>query len=183
MNFAEKYVAAVNSSNLQDDAYHHQTEALIAAALADTSGGGLGALLSRVKYSDGTINKQFEGNPANLVRLLRIWHEAVKLKGVERRWIKSNTAWDQQAAHALYERVAYASLAHWLDGKCKACGGAGQTPERRLCTTCKGSGQAELPAGGFEREKTLDMVSELEGLMQAHNSRASNRLRRHSGCS
>ena len=176
MAFAERYVAAVNSSNLLDDAEHHQTEALIASALADTAGGGLGALLSRVKYADGTVNRLFEGNPANLARLLRIWHQAVIKKGTERRWIKSNTAWDQQAAYALYERVAYASLAHWLDGKCKPCGGTGQQA-RRLCTCCGGNGQAALEGRGFERERTLDMVSDLEALVQSHHARASLRLR------
>ena len=98
-------------------------------------------------------------------------------KGTERRWIKSNTAWDQQAAHALYERVAYASLAHWLDGKCKPCGGTGQQA-RRLCTCCNGTGtgHAALKGGSFERERALDTISELEGLMQSHDQRATRRL-------
>jgi hypothetical protein len=172
MAFAERYLAAVNSSNLLDDEHHHLTEALCAAALADSTGAGIGSLLSRVKFADGTVSKLFEGNTGNLVQLLRIWTGAVMEKGRSRRWVKEGTAWDAQAAQALYRRVAEHSLAHWLDGKCESCGGAGQTPERRLCTCCKGSGQAELPTGGFERERVLDMVSELEGLLQAHNARA-----------
>ncbi|WFR77574.1 hypothetical protein P9875_17785 [Janthinobacterium rivuli] len=119
MGFAEKFVASLQSSNLRDDAFHHDLDAIAAAALA----GDLGSLLCRVKYADGAINKLFEGNSANLAQLLRIWTAAVTEKGRSRGWIKSNTAWDQQAAQALYRRVAYASLAHWLDGCCKECCG------------------------------------------------------------
>lgn len=42
---------------------------------------------------------------------------------------------------------------------------------------CKGSGRGEIDGGGFEREKALDMVSELEGLLQAHNARSAAILR------
>jgi hypothetical protein len=177
MAFVEKYVASLNASSLLDDEHHHLTDALCAAALADSTGAGLGSLLSRVKYADGSVSKLFEGGAANLAQLLRIWTAAVIEKGRARKWVKEGTAWDAQAAQALYRRVAERSLAHWLDGKCKPCGGAGQTPARRLCTCCGGTGQAELEGGGFERERTLDMVSELEALMQAHNARAAVLLR------
>jgi hypothetical protein len=36
-----------------------------------------------------------------------------------------------------------------------------------------------VEGGGYEREKTLDMISELEALMQSHSARASALLRRH----
>lgn len=79
MAFVEKYVASLNASSLLDDAQHHQTDALAAAALADGTGAGpgLGSLLSRVKYADGSVNKLFEGGTANLAELLRIWTAAV----------------------------------------------------------------------------------------------------------
>ena len=173
MGFAERYVASIGSSNLMDDALHHQTDPLAAAALA----GDIGALLSRVKYADGTLNRMFEGNQQNLAQLLRIWTAAVVEKGRSRGWVKANTAWDQQAAHALYHRVAHASLAHWLDGKCETCLGTGVTASRQFCVRCKGSGKGEVQcAGGFERERIVDMVSELEGLMLAHNARATRLL-------
>lgn len=175
--FVEKYIFSVNSSNLQDDANHHQTDALAAAALADTVGAGLGSLLSRVKFADGAIHKEFESGSANLAQLLRIWSAAVTEKGRARGWIKATTAWDVAASHALYRRVAEKSLAHWLDGKCGECHGTGVTTERRFCAPCKGSGKAEVIAGDFEKRKILDMVSELEGLLQAHNARGANRLR------
>ncbi|MDQ4625030.1 hypothetical protein [Janthinobacterium lividum] len=178
MGFAEKYIASINSSNLKDDERHHLTEALAAAALADRSGAGLGALLSRVKYADGAARQLFESGSANLAQLLRIWTAAVAEKGCSRGWVKANTAWDHQAAQALYRRVAHASLAHWLDGKCEACYGTGVTTNRQFCMPCKGSGKGDVQcAGGFERERIQDMVSELEGLLQAHNARAAIKMR------
>lgn len=175
MGFAEKFVASLQSSNLRDDAFHHDIDTIAAAALA----GDLGSLLCRVKYADGTINKLFEGNSGSLAQLLRIWTAAVTEKGRSRGWVKANTPWDQQAAQALFRRVARASLAKWLDGKCDACHGTGIADNHHFCSSCKGSGRREVQcAGGFERERIRDMVSELEGLVQAHNSRANMRLRR-----
>lgn len=176
--FAEKYVASIRSTNLKDDERHHLTEALAAAALADRSGAGLGALLSRVKYADSAARRLFESGSANLAQLLRIWAASVSEKGRSHGWVKANTAWDQQAAQALYRRVAHASLAHWLDGKCVFCHGTGVTNNRQFCVPCKGGGRGEVQcAGRFERECIEDMVSELEGMVQAHNARASSRMR------
>lgn len=177
MGFADKFVASLQSSNLRDDAFHHDLDAIAAAALA----GDLGSLLCRVKYGDGTINKLFEGNSGNLAHLLRIWTAAVTEKGRSRGWIKSNTAWDQQAAQALYRRVAHASLAHWLDGHCKVCGGTGGvlsgSKGLKVCSACVGTGKADISAGGFEREKILDMVSDLEHISNSHSARAMRALR------
>lgn len=177
MGFADRYLHAVNSSDLRDDQHHHATDALCAAALADVIGAGLGALLSRVKYVDGTQHKLFESGTANLARLLRIWTERVTQKGRERKWVKEGTAWDAQAAQALYRRVAERSLAYWLAGKCSDCSGSGNSADRRICVQCKGTGKSEAVGQGFERERVLDMISELEGLLQAHNSRAAVMLR------
>lgn len=177
MGFADRYLHSVNSSNLQDDEHHHATDALCAAALADSTGAGIGSLLSRVKYADGTQHKLFESGSANLAHLLRIWTARVIEKGRERKWVKIGNAWDGQAAEALYRRVAERSLVHWLDGKCASCSGSGNTPDRRICVPCKGTGKSEVGGQGFERERVLDMVSELEGLLQAHNARAGGMLR------
>ncbi|MYM72135.1 MULTISPECIES: hypothetical protein [Duganella] len=182
MGFANRYLHAVNSSDLRDDEHHHATDALCAAALADTTGAGIGSLLSRVKYADGTQQKLFESGTANLAQLLRIWTARVIEKGRERKWVKEGTAWDAQAAQALYRRVAERSLAYWLDGKCPACSGSGNSKDRRICVPCKGTGKAEITgAGGFELEKVKDMVSELEGLLHSYNARASVRLRNNQG--
>lgn len=178
MGFADRYLHAVNSSDLRDDEHHHATDALCAAALADTAGAGIGALLSRVKYADGTQHKLFESGSANLAQLLRIWTARVIQKGRERKWLREGTPWDADSAQKLYRRVAERSLAYWLDGKCATCSGSGNSADRRICVACKGTGKAEITgAGGFELEKVKDMVSELEGLLQSHNARAAASLR------
>lgn len=178
MSFVEKYVQSLHSSNLRDDQGYFAAEALAAAALADRGGAGLGALLCRVKYADGTLDKAFEGNRGNLAQLLRLWTAAVTEKGRARGWVKANTAWDMQAAMTLYRRVAERSLQHWLDGKCGACHGSRVAARNTICAACKGSGKAEIQGGGFEKEKILDMISELEGQVQAHSARATARMRR-----
>lgn len=180
MPFAERYCRAVNSSDLRDDEHHHSTDALIAAASADRTGSGvvLGSLLSRVKYADGRVHKTFEAGTINLAALLRIWTDVVTARGRSRGWLKIVNPWDIHAAHAMYTKIAHASLAYWLDGHCEPCKGAGQTPDRRICTCCKGSGKAAIEGGRLEAEYTRDMVSELEGMYQAHSARAAAMLRR-----
>jgi len=177
--FIERYVRSVTSTDLRDDATHHNTEALAASAIADVDG-GIGALLCRAKYADGTVAKLHESGTKKLASLLREWESRVIKKGTERKWVSANTEWDANAAMALYKRVAHASLAYWLDSRCEGCKGAKQTPERRICEVCEGTGQAPLPndLGGLAKEKTLDMVSELEDLLQSHNRRAAQYLRK-----
>lgn len=170
MGFVEKFVASLQSSNLRDDAFHRDLDAIAAAALA----GDLGSLLCRVKYADGTINKLFEGNSVNLAQLLRIWTAAVTEKGKARRWVKINSERDIFTAHALYKRVGCASLAHWLDGHCTDCGGTGVSLKSlRGCVSCAGTGECEvICAGGFERERIKDMISELSAILDSHSRRA-----------
>lgn len=178
--FSEKYAAAVNSSDLRDDEHHHVTEALQAAALADLGSGViLGSILSRVKYADGSVHKTFESGSGNLAALLRIWIATVTARGQARKWVpEPKTAWDMQASFTLYERVATMSLAHWLDSHCTLCHGAKVSQDRRTCTCCGGTGKSEIEAGRFETNLVLDMVSELEGIFQAHSGRAAALLRR-----
>lgn len=178
MGFADQYIHSLNANSLQDDDMHHAAEALFAAAVADSTGAGFGALLSRVKYSDGSVSKLFESGTQNLANLLRVWEGMVIRKGQERRWVKARFDWDLKMAAALYKRVAHRSLAHWLDGKCPECHGTKMAGDKRICPACRGTGEAEVTGHGFERELVLDMVSELEGLIQSHNARAAVRLRR-----
>lgn len=178
--FAKKYVKSVNSSDLRDDELHHSTDALAAAGLADKTGGGvLGSLLCRVKYSDGTIHRDFEAGSGNLAQLLREWSAVVVERGRSRGWVTIRAEWDVVAAHKLYEHVARASLAYWMSGLCEACNGAKVTPDRRNCPCCKGSGRAVIEdPKKFVAERIADMVSELEGIFQAHSGRAASLLRR-----
>ncbi len=179
--FAERYVNSVNASDLRDDQFHRAAEPLRAAAYADKSGGEavLGSLLCRVKYADGSVHKLFEAGTANLLALLRIWLPVVRDRGVSRKWLPvARTTWDAQARETLFQRVAETSLAHWMDGRCELCSGAGQTGDRRLCSCCGGTGRAQVIAGRFESGLITDMVSELEGIYQAHSGRAALQLRR-----
>jgi hypothetical protein len=178
MGFADRYVHALNASNLKDDERHHQAEPLTAAAFAAAGmSGDLGPLLHRVKFADGLARKEFEGNPGNLAQLLRLWIAEVTKRGRARRWVPENTAWDAEAARKLYVQVAEHSLAHWLNEVCEPCGGAG-VKEARACKCCNGTGKAALSlAAGFVREHTLNMVSELHNIADSHATRAASKLR------
>ena len=177
--FAQRYIKSLNSTDLRDDAFHGATDALAASARADQGAGGmLGSLLCRVKYADGIVHKDFETGSANLAQLVREWTSVVTERGRSRGWVRANTAWDMQAAIKLYERVALGSLAHWMDSRCQPCNGTGVQDEQRACTCCTGSGRARIVAGRFETDKIKDMVSELEGIFQAHGARAAALMRR-----
>jgi hypothetical protein len=179
MGFTDAFLRSINSTDLRDDQFHFQTHALAASAIADASARSIGSLLQRVKYAD-TLGRQFEDNAGNLARLCREWLAIVTEKGSARKWIK-----DQDfptighLAPAMYKRVAEASLAHYLDGKCPVCRGSKVSEERRVCGTCKGTGDAEIVGmSNHEKKLSLDMVSELMGLESSHSGAASALLRR-----
>ncbi len=177
--FAEKYAKSTLSSDLRDDEFHHATLPLRASAYADLTGNDavVGSLLCRVKYGSAT-SKAFEGGAVEMAKLIKAWSAAVLEKGRSRGWMKPKTPWDVEAAFKLYERVAQQSLAFWIDSNCTLCKGAKVNQDRRVCTCCGGSGKAQVDAGRFETDLILDMVSELEGIYQAHGGRASAMLRR-----
>jgi DnaJ-class molecular chaperone len=179
MPFAERYLNALNSSNLQDDELHRQTEPLKAAALADLSGGSgsvFGSMLARAKV-DVLAHKTFESGTQGLTALIRVWREEVRRRGTERKWVKIGSERDIQTAHALYMRVSEKSLAHWLDPNCKVCNGT-KVVARQACKGCGGSGVAPIECTSqYERERIKDMVSDLEGIYQSHGSRAGAKMR------
>lgn len=159
--FIDQYIGSLGSSDLRDDAHHHATEPLAAVGLAAAQMSSLGALMMRVKYMDATARQVFEGNPENLKQLLKLWTSEVAKRGAARRWIAINGEWDEKAAKYLHVTVAQASLAHWLDGNCKECGGTGVV-EHRACKACDGSGTAPIKhKGAFLTDRIKDMVSEL----------------------
>lgn len=168
MGFVDRYARALGASNLKD----RQAEPLIAAAFAAASATGeLGPLLLRVKYVDDPMRA-----PGNLTRLLRLWSAHVAKRGRARKWASEKTSWDAQAAQTLYRTVAELSLAHWLDGACRSCGGSGQH-DNDACRACEGRGEAPvLHPGAFVRERVKDMVSELHGIASDHAAQANARL-------
>jgi hypothetical protein len=178
--FIEKYVGSLTSNDLRDDELHRATEALAAAALADLSGGGgavFGSMLARAKYADGISHKTFEAGNHNIAVLLRVWTQVVANKGFDRCWMKIKHEWDIKAAYAMYAKIAWVSLAHWLGGECDQCHGT-KVCEGRACTHCHGTGKEPIQGGALEREYVADMVSELEGLFLSHGARAGAKMRK-----
>jgi len=180
MSFAERYLNALNSSNLLDDDKHHQTEALVAAALADLSGGSgvvFGTMLARAKL-DGVPREALSTSSPALAVLLRAWKKAVFEKGHARKWLKIQHTWDMPALEGICNKIALHSLAHWLGGQCTACNGT-KIVAGRACTHCAETPGFEPVAGeGLYRERVKDMISDLEGLHQSHSARAGARMRK-----
>lgn len=179
MAFADRYISSLSSTDLRDDATHHKTDALQAAAFANDSARGIGSLLARVKYAD-TLSVQFEDGNANLAQLARAWLAIVTEKGAFRKWIRTDdVAKIGQLAPMLYKRVADASLAHYLDGKCCDCRGSGVAEDRRICGACKGNGAGNLPPmSHYEARLTMEMYGELMELESSHSGAANVLLRR-----
>lgn len=178
--FAERYAHSVNSSNLMDDEFHRKTEALHASAIsslhADSS---LGALLTRIKFADGNVHKDFEGHPENLAQLLRIWTSKVRQKGQSRGWLPvPRTEWDASATESFYRKVAETSIARWLDSRCLACNGTGIQITQHACHECNGSKISELRGEPLYVKCSLDVQSELEDIFNKHNSFSAYKLRR-----
>lgn len=179
MGFADRYVASISGSNLRDDSEHHQTEPLVAAALADLSGGSgslFGTMLLRARVN-GVPRQSIENSSHDLGVLLRVWTDEVARKGFNRKWMNIKAEWDIKAAYAMYAKVARVSLAHWLGGECSACNGTNVVASR-VCPHCAGSGREPIQGGALEVERIKDMVSELQGMYEAHSARASAKMRR-----
>lgn len=180
MPFEDRYLNALNSTNLLDDDKHHQTEALAAAALADLSGGSgsiFGSMLARAKI-DGVPREAIASGSHSLAVLLRVWKEAVFQKGRDRKWIRVVQPWDIPALEGICNKIALQSLAHWLGGECSACNGT-KINAGRACTHCSDTPGREPVAGtGLLREHILDMINDLEGLYQSHAARAGAKMRR-----
>ena len=180
MSFAERYLNALNSSNLQDDDKHHQTEVLAAAALADLSGGSgviFGTMLARAKL-DGVPREAISSGSQNLAVLLHAWKKAVFEKGHARKWLKIVHPWDMPALEGICNKIALHSLAHFLGGECAACNGT-KIVGSRACTRCTDTpGREPVEGSGLLRERIMDMISDLEGLHQSHAARAGAKMRK-----
>ena len=152
MNVIQKYTSALGSSNLRDDAHHHSTEVLAAAALCRD----LGTKLFRVKYA---------GDATSYPALLDAWREIVKSKAGHRTW----------PADVSPAKVARLSLDHWLNDVCPACTGRAYEPVRGqttvlsdiACRACAGTGTRAVQAQHKMLHLVEDMVEALNA-MAAH---------------
>jgi hypothetical protein len=180
MPFAERYLNAINSANLQDDELHHQTEVLAAAALADLTGGSgtvFGSMLTRAKYGNGA-KKIFDSGIRDIAVLLRVWKTVVKERARERAWFPMpRTEWDANAIFRRLDQIAEQSLAHWIGGHCECCNGTTVGAMGSTCKACAGTGLAPILGDNMVADRTRDMVSELEGLTQSHGARAGAKMR------
>lgn len=148
MNIVQKYTSALGSSNLRDDAHHHSTEVLAAAALCRD----LGTMLFRVKFA---------GDATSYPALLAAWRVMVKKKAGHRSW----------PADVSPAKVARLSLDHWLNDVCATCTGRGYEPVRGqatvmsdvACRACSGRGTRAVLA----QHKLLYLI---EDMVEALNS-------------
>jgi DnaJ-class molecular chaperone len=176
--FAERYLASLNTTDLRDDEQHRRTEALAAAALADLSGGSgniFGSMLARAKVN-AIAREEFGSGVEGLPALLRAWEGAVIRKGVDRKWIKIVHTWDIGILEGICKKIARVSLAHWLDGACEVCNGT-TVSSGRSCSHCDGTGREPVQGGALEIDRVKDMISDLEGIYQAHGGRAGAKMR------
>jgi hypothetical protein len=139
----------------------------------------LGAILIRIQLADGSTRKIHESGCRNIAAALRVWLPMVRSRGENRKWHKggSTPAHDAANAEALYMRVGESALAYFLDDRCNECEGATVDHDRRTCQKCKGTGKAELLMRESERQIALDLVSDLQGIINSHASRAAYAMR------
>jgi DnaJ-class molecular chaperone len=95
---------------------------------------------------------------------------------LDRQWLKIRHEWDIKAAYGKYEKIARASLAHWLQGECEECRGT-KISNARACSHCAGTGREPIKGGVLDVEYIKDMVSELESLYQSYCARAGAKMR------
>jgi hypothetical protein len=114
--------------------------------------------------------------------LRRAWRDIVSQKGRERKWIKDSD-WPTMGSifPAMVDRIATHSLAYYLDGQCKDCGGTGKAGAenmRTVCKSCDGTTRAKLPPmNNYERKLAEDLISELMALESTHAGIGSAKLR------
>lgn len=163
MRIVMKYSRAVVSSNLQNDAFHHDTDTLAAVALSDRQ---FGALLFRVKYA----------NDASSYRCLE----------EEWRWdVKKRAALGGWPVHVKDQAVADHALKYWMNDICPVCGGKGVKKMEFVdvlsdepCDHCEGSGKKSIQCPDQIRKYVQEMVNVLEGMTIAAGGEAISKLAR-----
>lgn len=153
MRIVRKYARAAESSNLKNDAYHHDTDTLAAVALSDSQ---FGNLLFRVKYNN---------DAGSYPRLEEEWRFEVKKRAAVTGWPESVNE----------QRVADAALKYWLNDICPFCGGRGVKKMEFVdvlsddpCDHCEGTGKKSIRCHPALLNYVQEMVKVLEGMtMQA----------------
>ncbi len=159
MQVIQKYSHAIGSSNLRDDAHHHATEVLHAAAWS----GELGSKLFRVKYANDVTTY-----PA----LLEAWRDIVKSKAVLRHW----------PADISPSKIARLSLNHWLNDVCPSCTGRGYQPVAGVpsvmsdiaCKQCAGTAKRSIEA----KHSLMDYVTAMAEVLDEMSARAAGEMMR-----
>jgi hypothetical protein len=167
MQIIAKYARATLSSNLRDDAHHHDTAALAAAALCEGEGSaGIGSILWRVKYAN---------DAARYAELLEKWGAIVKTKAAVRKW----------PSHISPPVVARIALDYFLADICPACGGRGYQllPDVARpvlsdvpCGDCDGRGARPLACERRLMDYCRDMVESLADIERATAGRVMRKL-------
>lgn len=149
MKIVMKYARAAESSNLRNDAYHHDTDTLAAVALSDLQ---FGSLLFRAKYSN----------------------DAESYKRLEEEWeweVKKRAALEGWPLRVDEKRVATESLKYWMNDICPVCGGKGvkkmefvDVLSDEACDHCEGSGKRSVDCDRHIRKWVEEMISALEGM-------------------
>lgn len=161
MGIVESYSRATQSSNLQDDQFHHTTEKLAAVALSST----LGSLLFRVKYAN---------DATSYARLLSDWVDIVVLKAAIRNWPTEISP----------KKIARLSLEYWFNDLCQTCGGKGYPAIENVpnvlsdkqCKACDGTGKRAVTAKHNLIDYVTDMVETLEEMTRHAGAQAIKKL-------
>jgi len=160
MSIAERYARSVQSSNLKDDAFHHDTDKLAAMALSKR----LGSELFRVKYCN---------DATSYPRLLEEWTKIVQNKAGRRKWPK----------HVKPEMIAKTALDYWINPLCVPCDGKGFDAKinkggqyEAVCKACGGTGSRNLPGESNIKQYVADMIETLRDMERISGSLAVKKL-------
>ena len=160
MSIAARYARSVQSSNLKDDAFHHDTDQLAAMALSKR----LGSELFRVKYCN---------DATSYPRLLEEWVCIVRNKAGHRKWPK----------HVKPETIAKMALDYWINPVCMPCEGKGFDAKINKggqyevnCKACAGTGSRYVPGEPNLKQYVADMVEILRDMERVSGGLAVKKL-------
>jgi hypothetical protein len=167
MGIVQKYSRATLSSNLKDDAFHHDHEKLAAVALSGVATGSPANLLFRVKYAN-----DYTSYPA----LLGEWETIVLIKAVTRNWPQ----------HINAKSIARQSLEHWVMDVCPVCVGRGHLPVENVptvlsddpCPACSGTGAKPIECEKRNLKYFKELIECLDSMVQNGAILAMKKLRR-----